>query len=109
MTCGSWFNWSAELWTIYFLFCFGLFESLLAHDFYGRYFAVLHVLDFVASGEPTLAEELPFSVSPYDRAVSFVGPLFNDFRLDAGSSLAGKDRFILSLCHFLIVNCYLNL
>jgi hypothetical protein len=60
------------------LFGLGFFESLFADNFDCGYFAILKVLDFVASSESTLAEKLPFFEATDNCAIRFAGSFFDD-------------------------------
>ena len=61
------------------MFGFGFFKGLFADDFDGGDFAILKVLNLIASGESTLAEEMAFLIATDNSAVGFVGTFFYDF------------------------------
>ena len=63
------------------MFGLGLLEGLLADDFDGGDFAVLQVLDFVASRKAPLAQKLALPEPADYGGVGFAGPLFYDLRL----------------------------
>ena len=60
------------------MFGFGFFEGLFADDFDGGDFAVLDVLNLIASGKSSLAEELAFLIATNDSVVGFVGSFFDN-------------------------------
>ena len=91
------------------MFGFGFFEGLFADNFDGGDFAIFKVLNFIASSESSLAEELSFLIAANDGAIGFVGTLFDDLGFVGLSVLFGESWFLIGLGHFLIVYSELNL
>lgn len=72
------------------MFGFGFFEGLFADNFDGGDFAIFKVLNFIASGESSLAEELAFLIAANDSAIGLVGAFFDDLGFVGLSSLFGE-------------------
>ena len=72
------------------MFGFGFFEGLFADNFDGGDFAILKVLDFIASCESTFAKKLAPLVSTNDSTVGFIGALFDDLGFVGKADLFGK-------------------